>query len=326
MSTARATMDSQFLRHRLRSEFDRPDYIRRPLKRPQTALVNDVVYRPSSRATSEPLEVNKKQILDSAPTYQEKPVVQQNFSAEQVQAPTVQVSKKGKIRSKLQTIKQNKLHTTLVSLAIIMAISGAYITIQGFRTNHVAAVQAAKLTAEANKPSSGGASPALSTVKPSAADLANYVVAPNLPRYITIPKLGVFARVLQVGVDSHGALATPKNVFDTAWYNESASPGQPGAMLIDGHVSSWTTQGVFYGIKKLVAGDTIKIQRGDGAIFTYKVVKNEVFASNNVDMTSAMTPVVAGKPGLNLITCTGDVIPGTSEFNQRIVVYAALSS
>jgi sortase (surface protein transpeptidase) len=95
-------------------------------------------------------------------------------------------------------------------------------------------------------------------------------------------------------------------------------------MLIDGHVSSWTAHGIFYGIKNLIPGDIIKIQRGDGTVFVYNVVRSQVYQSGNVDMTSAMSPVTPGQPGLNLITCTGDVIPGTSEFNERIVVYATL--
>jgi LPXTG-site transpeptidase (sortase) family protein len=147
------------------------------------------------------------------------------------------------------------------------------------------------------------------------------MVAPDLPRYIKIPKLGVNARILQAGVTSSGALGTPSNVYDAAWYTGSAKPGQPGATLIDGHVSSWTTHGVFYNLKKLVAGDTIQVQRGDGQILTYQVVKSQTYQDDKVDMQAAMTPVVAGQPGLNLITCTGQVKPGTSEFNQRIVVF-----
>jgi hypothetical protein len=38
-------------------------------------------------------------------------------------------------------------------------------------------------------------------------------------------------------------------------------------------------------------------------------------------MQSAVTPIYADKPGLNLITCTGDVIKGTNEFSQRVIVY-----
>jgi hypothetical protein len=47
-----------------------------------------------------------------------------------------------------------------------------------------------------------------------------------------------------------------------------------------------------------------------------------MYSASNIDMIAAMTAVTAGKPGLNLITCSGDVIPGTSEFNQRVVVFA----
>jgi hypothetical protein len=47
-----------------------------------------------------------------------------------------------------------------------------------------------------------------------------------------------------------------------------------------------------------------------------------MYSASNIDMIVAMTAVTAGNPGINLITCSGDVIPGTSEFNQRVVVFA----
>jgi len=178
---------------------------------------------------------------------------------------------------------------------------------------------AKKAIAQANN---GQSSPAPSTVKPSATAVATYSVAPDKPLYLIIPKLSVQARVYPVGLTSSGAIGTPNNVYDTDWYTGSSLPGQPGAMLIDGHISSWTTHGVFYGLKILVAGDTIQVERGDKSILTYKVVKSQIYNSNNVDMTAALTPIVAGQPGLNLISCTGDVISGTSEFNERIVVFA----
>jgi sortase (surface protein transpeptidase) len=226
---------------------------------------------------------------------------------------------------------QLDLSTLLVTMAIVVFGVGLYVGLTGLIATRNVQAQATALTKVANTVAksssvSSSANPALSTVKPTASSLASYVVAPNLPRYLIIPKLGVDARVLSVGVNAQGALETPSNIYDTAWYNESAEPGQPGTMLIDGHVSSWTADGVFYGLKTLVAGDLIKVERGDGMVFTYSVVKSQIYPSGNVDMTSAMTPVVAGQPGLNLITCTGDVIPGTSQFSQRIVVYATLQS
>jgi len=38
-----------------------------------------------------------------------------------------------------------------------------------------------------------------------------------------------------------------------------------------------------------------------------------------------LSPIDPTKPGLNLISCTGDVISGTSKFNERIIVFATQS-
>lgn len=161
-----------------------------------------------------------------------------------------------------------------------------------------------------------------STTPVSADEFANYHVPPNQPRYIFIPRLKVRAIVLSLGTTASNQVESPPNVHQTGWYNRSGLPGQPGAMLIDGHVSSWTARGVFYGLKTLVKGDIIQIERGDGARFTYKVVASRTYNAKKVDMAAALRPVTPGKPGLNLITCTGQVAAGTSEFNQRVVVFA----
>jgi LPXTG-site transpeptidase (sortase) family protein len=127
--------------------------------------------------------------------------------------------------------------------------------------------------------------------------------------------------VKPLGLTAKNQIAAPNNVFDAGWYTGSAKPGQPGAMLIDGHVSSWTAHGIFYNLKKLQPGDKLQIQRGDGTTFTYKVVKSRVYDAAQVDMKAALSPVTTGKPGLNLITCDGSVIKGTSEFDKRLVVF-----
>jgi len=169
------------------------------------------------------------------------------------------------------------------------------------------------------------ATPAPSSVKPSTSAIVNYSVAPTLPKYITIPAIGIDnTRVIQLGLMSNGQIATPDNIYDTGWYKNSAKPGQPGAMFIYGHVSSWTADGVFYNLKKLTPGDDITITRGDNTTFTYQVIKSKVYAYNNVDMHAVLSPINPNKPGLNLMTCTGEVIKGTSEFNEREVVFTSL--
>ena len=220
--------------------------------------------------------------------------------------------------------RYSKPQLALMAMAGLVFIVGVAASWQTFRTNHTAAAQISTLSKKVDKQAAGGNqnSAVPSTTKPTVTAFNKYVVAPDLPRYLVIPRLGVEARVLQVGVTNTGALGTPPDIYDTAWYTGSAKPGQPGATLIDGHVSSWTAHGVFYGLKTLAAGDNIQIIRGDGATLNYQVVKTQTYGAGNVDMQAAVTPVTAGKSGLNLITCTGQVIKGTSEFNERVIVFA----
>jgi LPXTG-site transpeptidase (sortase) family protein len=208
----------------------------------------------------------------------------------------------------------------LYGAAILILFAGTLIIKQVITTNRANA-NAEKAIALAN---AGKPSVAPSTIKPSTAAVNNYVVPPTHPRYLIIPKINVNARVVAVGLTKTNAIGTPSNVYDTAWYNGSNLPGQAGATLIDGHVSSWTTNGVFYNLKTLTPGDTMQVELGNGSMLTYKVVKTQVFQSNNIDVASLLRPITTGKPGLNLITCTGDVISGTSDFAERFVAYATL--
>ena len=216
---------------------------------------------------------------------------------------------------------KNIFQLSLIVLAMLMIGFGGYLTYSGIMSKNELSQQVSKLSAEANTSTNKTNNVVVpSTIKPSSNSISNYFVAPDHPKYLNIPKLNVHARVLSVGITSSGALGTPNNVFDTAWYNESSEPGQPGAVLIDGHVSSWTSHGVFYGLRDLKPGDILQIVRGDGKIFNYKVAKTVIFNSKNVNMAEALSSVNPNVPGLNLISCTGDVIPGTSEFNERILV------
>lgn len=237
-----------------------------------------------------------------------------------------------KILHKKKKSKAHHISNALLAIGVALLITGLSVGYRDMLANALANKQAAELISEANRraakqvvPTAAISSTAVpATIKPAVAAVAEYVVAPDLPRYLIIPKLGVNARILSVGLDAQGALKTPSNVFDTAWFNESSLPGQAGAMLIDGHVSSWTAHGVFHDLKKLVAGDVISIERGDNAMFSYQVVKVQVYDAGNVDMVAATMSIDAIKPGLNLISCAGDVISGTNDFNERIIVFATL--
>jgi sortase (surface protein transpeptidase) len=157
----------------------------------------------------------------------------------------------------------------------------------------------------------------------SAQDKSSYTVPSDNPRYLTIEKLGVSARILPMGILGSGALDSPKTAWDVGWYNRSAKPGAAGALLIDGHVNdTQNTLGVFGQLHTLAQGDLMQVERGDGQAFTYKVVSSLQIAVNDVDMEKLMKPVTVGRSGLNLITCGGKYDPKGQTFSDRIVVFA----
>ena len=131
-------------------------------------------------------------------------------------------------------------------------------------------------------------------------------------------------RVLALGVLNDGHIATPSTAYDTGWYKDSAKPGKQGAMFIYGHVAGRGGGGIFYNLHKLKAGDKITVTRGDNQIYTYQVVSSKTYPVSHVDMDKVLSPIDSKVPGLNLMTCTWDVVNGKSEFNNRVVVFASL--
>jgi LPXTG-site transpeptidase (sortase) family protein len=150
--------------------------------------------------------------------------------------------------------------------------------------------------------------PELDETVPTETEVAEYTVAADRPRYLTVEKLGIAkARVLPVG-SVNGEMGTPNNIFDVGWYTESGKPGQGGTMIIDGHNGGPHVLGVFKALPTLATGDIIQIERGDGQIFKYKVVENVSIPLSEADayMSKAAISPEKGKESVTLISCTGD--------------------
>ena len=169
----------------------------------------------------------------------------------------------------------------------------------------------------------------LDETEPTEEEVAEYTVAADRPRYLSISKLGITnARVLPMAIKDNGELSTPNNIFDVGWYTASGKPGQGGTMVIDGHNGGPHVYGVFKRLPELAVGDTIKIERGDGEIFRYKVVENKQVALDDADeyMATAMKSPERGKESLTLITCSGDWSYDRDTYLSRQFVRAILES
>lgn len=217
--------------------------------------------------------------------------------------------------------RQNPKRFMLRRVAWILLIIGAAGFLSGF-----AAVRFKSLPAWPRPQAPGTSQSTVSSVKPTNRSIASYQVAPTLPKYISIPAIGVDkARIIQLGVYKN-QIAAPDNIYDAGWFAQSAKPGQSGVMFIFGHVSSWTARGIFYNLKKLKPGQSITIVRGDGKLFNYTVRSLKTYPADSVNMSAVLSPVDRNRPGLNLMTCTGQIIHGSSDFSQRLVVFASLSA
>lgn len=145
--------------------------------------------------------------------------------------------------------------------------------------------------------------------KPTEDEIREYTVPADHPKYLTIEKLGIRnARIISVGVNQKNQLGTPNNIFDVGWYDGSAKPGMEGTVLIDGHNGGPHVHGVFKDLPNLASGDIIKIERGDGLVYNYRVVENKAVALSEADkyMVTAMKSPEKGKQSLTLISCTGE--------------------
>ena len=223
--------------------------------------------------------------------------------------------------SKWRWMGLKKVHS-LYGLASLLFIFGLYVAIDGWMINQAASEQSEVLAAQTDSTSEqGGGSPQPSEAAPSSTH--EYVVAPDMPRKLSIPSIGVSARVLRMGVRSDNQMEAPKNIYDTGWYSGSSKPTDAaGAILIDGHVSGPTKQGVFYNIKKLNTGDEISLERGDGQVSTFVVQRVETKLVSEVDMGVMMQSFDKTKLGLNLITCGGQFNARENKYESRTLVFA----
>lgn len=321
MGQGRLTLDNQVFAQTLRQpRRSVPAYQRRPLH-PQTA--QDMMFVRSVRPVaarvyplSQPVHQNLPEQTPISPQNTQKPMVRITAQNHETTKKTLPKKAKHRLRSKLSS------PFILYTMAGMLLIAGGYVVFSSIRTNDHVKAQVKQLQSATQSSDDAGDTP--TDEKPSAAAVSGYTVSPLLAKYLDIPKLGVHARVRPLGIKNDNSLKAPTNGYDVGWYDASSRPGENGAMLIDGHSNVLGKSAVFARLGKLTAGDVITITRGDNKMLKYTVRSVETVDDDKVDMSSLLVSADTAKPGLNLITCAGDVIPGTLHLDKRALVRAVL--
>jgi Sortase domain len=149
----------------------------------------------------------------------------------------------------------------------------------------------------------------------------------STPLAVDIPAIGVRSQLLHLGVNADGSMQVPSlttSADEAAWYKYSATPGQIGASVIEGHVDSYLGPAVFFRLGALRPGDTIDVTLADGvtAIFRVTGVREYLKATFPASVIYRATDYAA----LRLITCGGTFDPVTGHYLSSTVVYASLIS
>jgi len=214
------------------------------------------------------------------------------------------------------------------AMAVLLVVGGVVALLSSVHSNSLVTLQVQALSDKADKASdesTGQSTDGLpSEDKIPDAVISSYSVAPDVPRYISIPKIKISkTRILRMGLDSEGAIKTPRNVWDSGWYEGSSNPSEKvGSALIMGHVSGPTNGGIFYNLYRLTDGDDINVTQGDGTVYTYKVVAKEEVPADGLNMNNYLISKNVDKPGLTLMTCAGEFNPKTQTYDKRLAVFA----
>lgn len=153
------------------------------------------------------------------------------------------------------------------------------------------------------------------------------VLAASAPVSVTIPAIGVRSRLLHLGLDADGTIAVPSltaSAGEAAWYKYSATPGQAGAAVIEGHVDSYRGPAVFFRLGALRPGNKIDVKLADGITAVFRVSGVREYAKSNYPAKTIYG--ATNYAALRLITCGGDFDYSTGHYLSSVVVFASLVS
>lgn len=145
------------------------------------------------------------------------------------------------------------------------------------------------------------------------------------PGRLMIPRIGLIAPLMPLGVDAGKEIETPplNRPNQAGWYKYGPIPGQQGPSVVLGHVNTRNGAAVFIRLKEVRRGDKIRVSRSDGIIAEFTVdgveqVSKKAFPSRRVYGNT-------GEATLRLITCGGVYNRQTHHYTDNIIVYATLS-
>jgi hypothetical protein len=149
----------------------------------------------------------------------------------------------------------------------------------------------------------------------------------SVPVSVDIPAIGVSSTVLHLGVGADGIIQVPSlytQASDAAWYEYSATPGQIGASVIEGHVDTYQGPAVFFRLGALRPGDRVDVTLADGVTAVFRVTGTREYLKSHFPAKTIYG--ATDYAALRLITCGGAFDYTTHHYLSSTVVFASLTS
>ena len=150
-------------------------------------------------------------------------------------------------------------------------------------------------------------------------------LSPSIPTRISIPSLGVRAKVIKVGRAAAGSIATPATdpAEATGWYRLGPTPGELGTAVIVGHVDTNSRPAVFHRLPELRKGKLIEVDREDHRVATFTVESVETFPKTSFPAGRVFDSTDRAR--LVLVTCGGTWVGGHIGYSDNVIVFATLA-
>ena len=141
------------------------------------------------------------------------------------------------------------------------------------------------------------------------------------PTRVRIAKLKVDAPLVDLRLDSKGALQAPEDYNRPGWYVDGPLPGEIGPAVIAGHVDSKSGPAVFFKLHELHSGDIVEVERGRLWV-KFRVVAVHRYPKNAFPTNEVYGPTP--NPQLRLITCGGVFDNTRRSYVDNVVVFAVI--
>jgi len=147
-------------------------------------------------------------------------------------------------------------------------------------------------------------------------------VARSRPIRLSIPKIGLSAKLGELGLNKNGSPQVPKSWSKPGWYRLGPSPGEEGSAVILGHVDSVNGPAVFYRLAELRPGDKVSVVLADGKTVRFKVIGLRMYLKSNFPSRLVYGP--RSYSALQLVTCGGVFDTGAHHYLSNLVVFTEL--